>query len=64
MTSTPSEAPSRRFKRCPARRSTALTTASAKIKFVSGISLAATFEGEFADETQSYAGKGVMHYVW
>jgi uncharacterized protein with beta-barrel porin domain len=42
----------------------ALTTASAEMKFVSGISLAATFEGEFSDVTRSYAGKGVVRYAW
>jgi autotransporter-associated beta strand protein len=42
----------------------ALTTASAEMKFVSGISLAATFEGEFSEVTRSYAGKGVARYSW
>jgi autotransporter-associated beta strand protein len=42
----------------------ALTTASAEIKFVGGLSLAATFEGEFSDVTRSYAGKGVVRYGW
>jgi hypothetical protein len=45
-------------------RGAALTTASAEMKFVSGISLAATFEGEFSDVTRSYAGKGVVRYTW
>ncbi len=47
----------------PARDS-ALTTASAEMRFTSGISLAATFEGEFSEFTRSYAGKGVMRYDW
>jgi uncharacterized protein with beta-barrel porin domain len=42
----------------------ALTTASAEMKFISGLSLAATFEGEFSHVTRSYAGKGVARYVW
>jgi len=42
----------------------ALTTASAEMKFVSSISLAATFEGEFSEVTRSYAGKGVARYSW
>jgi autotransporter-associated beta strand protein len=42
----------------------ALTTASAEMSFISGISLAATFEGEFSDVTRSYAGKGVARYTW
>jgi autotransporter-associated beta strand protein len=42
----------------------ALTTASAEMKFISGVSLAATFEGEFSGVTRSYAGKGVARYSW
>ncbi|SHL39881.1 autotransporter-associated beta strand repeat-containing protein [Bradyrhizobium lablabi] len=42
----------------------ALTTASAEIKWLNGWSAAATFEGEFSDVTRSYAGKGVVRYAW
>jgi uncharacterized protein with beta-barrel porin domain len=42
----------------------ALTTASAEMKWLNGLSLAATFEGEFSDVTRSYAGKGVARYAW
>ncbi|MET0219976.1 MAG: autotransporter outer membrane beta-barrel domain-containing protein [Tardiphaga sp.] len=42
----------------------ALTTAAAELRFVSGISIGATFEGEFSDVTRSYAGKGVVRYAW
>jgi autotransporter-associated beta strand protein len=42
----------------------ALTTASAEVKWISGWSAAATFEGEFSDVTRSYAGKGVVRYAW
>jgi uncharacterized protein with beta-barrel porin domain len=42
----------------------ALTTASVEMKWMNGWSAAATFEGEFSDVTNSYAGKGVMRYVW
>jgi uncharacterized protein with beta-barrel porin domain len=42
----------------------ALTTASAEIKWRNGWSAAATFEGEFSDVTRSYAGKGVVRYAW
>lgn len=42
----------------------ALTTASAEMKFRGGLSLAATFEGEFSDISRSYAGKGVVRYAW
>jgi hypothetical protein len=34
------------------------------MKFISGLSLAATFEGEFSDVTRSYAGKGVVRNQW
>ena len=37
----------------------ALTTASAEMKWMNGWSTAATFEGEFSNVTRSYAGKGV-----
>ena len=42
----------------------ALTTASAEMKWINGWSAAATFEGEFSDVTRSYAGKGVVRYTW
>jgi uncharacterized protein with beta-barrel porin domain len=42
----------------------ALTTASAEMKFINGISFAATFEGEFSEVTRSYAGKGTVRYAW
>ncbi|HEX7919699.1 MAG TPA: autotransporter domain-containing protein [Bradyrhizobium sp.] len=42
----------------------ALTTASAEMKWVNGWSAAATFEGEFSNVTRSYAGKGVVRYQW
>jgi autotransporter-associated beta strand protein len=42
----------------------ALTTASAEVKWLNGFSLAATFEGEFSNVTRSYAGKGVARYTW
>ena len=42
----------------------ALTTASAEVKWTNGWSAAATFEGEFSQVTRSYAGKGVVRYMW
>jgi uncharacterized protein with beta-barrel porin domain len=42
----------------------ALTTASAEMKWPNGWSAAATFEGEFSEVTRSYAGKGVVRYQW
>ena len=37
---------------------------SVEKKWLDGWSAAATFEGEFSDVTRSYAGKGVVRYVW
>jgi uncharacterized protein with beta-barrel porin domain len=42
----------------------ALVTASAEMKWLNGFSLAGTFEGEFSNVTNSYAGKGVARYAW
>jgi uncharacterized protein with beta-barrel porin domain len=42
----------------------ALTTASAEIKWRNGWSAAASFEGEFSSVTRSYAGKGVVRHAW
>jgi autotransporter-associated beta strand protein len=42
----------------------ALTTASAEMKWLNGWSTAATFEGEFSNVTRSYAGKGAVRYAW
>jgi uncharacterized protein with beta-barrel porin domain len=42
----------------------ALTTASAEMKWINGWSAMAAFEGEFSEVTQSYAGKGVLRYTW
>jgi autotransporter-associated beta strand protein len=42
----------------------ALTTASAEVKWMNGWSATGTFEGEFSNVTRSYAGKGVARYSW
>jgi uncharacterized protein with beta-barrel porin domain len=42
----------------------ALTTASAEVKWLNGWSASAAFEGEFSNVTRSYAGKGVVRYAW
>jgi uncharacterized protein with beta-barrel porin domain len=42
----------------------ALTTASAELRWMSGWSMTGTFEGEFSSVTRSYAGKGVARYTW
>jgi len=45
-------------------RDAALTTVSAEIAWLNGVSVAASFEGEFSDVTRSYAGKGIVRYAW
>ncbi|MCC8963891.1 autotransporter domain-containing protein [Bradyrhizobium sp. Pear76] len=42
----------------------ALTTASAELKWSNGWSALASFEGEFSKVTRSYAGKGAVRYAW
>ena len=42
----------------------ALTTASVELEWRNGWSTAATFDGEFSGITRSYAGKGVVRYIW
>ncbi|MCC8954131.1 autotransporter outer membrane beta-barrel domain-containing protein [Bradyrhizobium sp. Pear77] len=42
----------------------ALVTGAAEMKWSNGWSAMATFEGEFSNVTRSYAGKGVLRYVW
>jgi hypothetical protein len=42
----------------------ALTTASAELRWLAGWSVAGTFEGEFSDVTRSYTSKGVVRYNW
>jgi hypothetical protein len=42
----------------------ALTTASAEIKWMNGWATGATFEGEFSNVTRSCAGKRVVRYAW
>jgi uncharacterized protein with beta-barrel porin domain len=45
-------------------REAALVTGSAEMKWMTGVAIAATFEGEFSDTTSSYAGKGIVRYSW
>jgi uncharacterized protein with beta-barrel porin domain len=45
-------------------RDSALVTTAAELKWLTGFSLAATFDGTFSDVTRSYAGKGVARYNW
>ncbi len=70
----PTARSARRSRRCRAhpssstaqrrRSDSALTTASAEMKWMNGWSAAATFEGEFSLVTTSYAGKGMVRYSW
>jgi len=70
----PDRAIARRSRRCRAQASSstaqrrrpdsALVTGSAEMKWVNGWSIAGTFEGEFSNVTESYAGKGVVRYAW
>jgi uncharacterized protein with beta-barrel porin domain len=41
-----------------------LMSAGAEFAWRNGFSLAGTFEGEFANNTESYAGKGTLRYRW
>ena len=45
-------------------QNSALTTASAEMRWSNGWSAAATFEGQFSDVTRSFAGKGVLRHSW
>jgi uncharacterized protein with beta-barrel porin domain len=42
----------------------ALATASVEMKWLNGLSVAGTFEGQFSNVTTAYAGKGVVRYAW
>jgi autotransporter-associated beta strand protein len=42
----------------------ALVSASAEMKWLSGFSVAGTFDGEFSGNVASYSGKGVFKYSW
>jgi len=41
-----------------------LVSAGAELSFGHGVSVAGTFESEFAKSGQSYAGKGAIRYTW
>jgi autotransporter-associated beta strand protein len=47
----------------PAKNS-ALTSAGAELRLVSGLSVLVKFDGEFATHSQTYAGTGTVRYVW
>lgn len=42
----------------------ALVSGSAEMKWLSGFSIAGTFDGEFSGNLTSYSGKGVFKYSW
>jgi uncharacterized protein with beta-barrel porin domain len=41
-----------------------LASAGADVRFRNGISVGAQFDGEFADRSTKYYGRGVVRYVW
>jgi uncharacterized protein with beta-barrel porin domain len=45
-------------------RDSVLATASAELTWRNGFSLGTTFEGEFSNVTRSFAGRGIVRYVW
>jgi outer membrane autotransporter protein len=47
----------------PAKNS-ALASAGAELRLISGLSLLGKFDGEFANRSQTYAGTGTVRYVW
>jgi uncharacterized protein with beta-barrel porin domain len=47
----------------PAKDS-ALATAGAELRLVNGVSLLGKFDGQFAGHANTYAGSGVLRYVW
>jgi uncharacterized protein with beta-barrel porin domain len=47
----------------PAKDS-ALATAGAELRLLGGVSLIGKFDGEFAGHANTYAGTGVLRYVW
>jgi uncharacterized protein with beta-barrel porin domain len=42
----------------------AVTSAGAELRFLNGWTIAARFDGEFADRAQTYAGTGTLRYTW
>jgi outer membrane autotransporter protein len=42
----------------------ALVSAGGELRLANGFSLLAKFDGEFADGTQVYAGRGTLRYTW
>jgi outer membrane autotransporter protein len=47
----------------PAKDS-ALATAGAELRLANGVSLLGKFDGQFASHANTYAGSGVLRYVW
>ena len=42
----------------------ALASAGAEMKWLNGVSVAASFDGEFSGNVQAYAGRGIIRYQW
>jgi uncharacterized protein with beta-barrel porin domain len=45
-------------------KNSALASAGAELRLINGVSLLAKFDGEFANRSQTYAGKGTVRYTW
>lgn len=53
----------KKLARAKARASFLVTSRNCGIKWLNGVSVVATFEGEFSNVTESYAGKGIVRYA-
>jgi uncharacterized protein with beta-barrel porin domain len=47
----------------PAKNS-ALASAGAELRFANGVTILAKFDGEFATHSNTYAGTGIVRYMW
>jgi outer membrane autotransporter protein len=45
-------------------KNSALASAGAELRLNSRVSLLGKFDGEFANRSQTYAGRGIVRYVW
>ena len=45
-------------------KNSALASAGAELRLINGVSLLGKFDGEFANGSQTYGGRGVVRYTW
>ena len=45
-------------------KNSALASAGAELRLINGVSLLAKFDGEFANRSQTYGGRGIVRYTW